>query len=295
MLLLYDADYRAIDAAAFDRHLWSARERLLTAVGLPFPGLLIAPSEEVASGEYIIKIHGVDFAREFIGAAAADAGSGSKILASEDIAQNLAEALEAAIMRAAPDLLTFSETQAILRRLTTDCPELAADLAKAVPTIRVVEILRRLLSEGISIRNIQLISESMLSWGAKEKDPVLLTERVRADLSRQITNVVAPEGRLAAITVAPRLEDAIRSSLQQTPNGLTAVLDPEIKAKAVAAFRTLYENIPQAEPSAVICAMDVRPHLAKILSQLPRRCRVLSHGELAPGVKLSVAGAWDIA
>jgi type III secretion protein V len=295
-LLLSAGDYRALDSSAFDRCLWSARERLLSSVGLPFPGLLIGPSDEVDAGSYLIRIQGVDFDRgDLAGAASAGSDPMGAASDSEDVAQRLVDALEVAITRSAPDLLTFSETQSILRRLATDCPELAADLGKAVTTIRVVEVLRRLLQESVSIRNIQLIAESLLSWGSKEKDPILLTERVRCDLARQITNALAPEGRLSAITVAPRLEDAVRSSLQQTPNGVTAVIDPEVKSRVLATFGAIYNNVPDTEPCAVICAMDVRPHLAKMISLLPRRCSVLSHGELAPGVKLNVLGAWDVA
>ena len=295
-LFLSTTDYRALDSVAFDRCLWSARDRLLSSVGLPFPGLLITPSDEVGAGEYLIKIQGLDAARgQIVGGERGGANTArSQAGTPEDMAQSLVDALEMAISKAAPDLLTFAETQALLRRLTADCPELSADLTKAVPTIRVVEILRRLLQEGVSIRNMQLIAESLLSWGAKEKDPVLLTERLRCDLSRQITNSLAPDGQLSAITVAPRIEDTVRSALQQTPNGVVAVIDPDVKSRVLKAFSAIYDNVPEAESCAVVCAMDVRPHLAKMLSSLSRRCPVLSHGELAPGVKLSVRGVWDI-
>lgn len=296
-LVLSSGDYQSLDAGVFDRSLWTARERISESLGLPFPGLLMQPSDDVAPGEYVIKIQGVDFERGYL----SSFGDGEESYArsrggldSESVAQRLVDALEVAISKSAPDLLTFAEVQSMMRNLTTDCPELAGDLVKVVPTVRMAEILRRLLSERVSIRNIQLIAESLLSWGAREKDPVLLTERLRCDLARQISNAEAPDGVLSVITVAPRLEDTVRASLQQTPGGATVVMDPETKDSVIAMYESILGDIPETDPVVVICPMDVRPHLAKIISQLPRRCSVLSHGELSADVELSVVGMWDV-
>ncbi|MRU32277.1 EscV/YscV/HrcV family type III secretion system export apparatus protein, partial [Xylella fastidiosa subsp. multiplex] len=66
-------------------------------------------------------------------------------------------------------------------------PDLVKEALRVMPVQKIAEILQRLVSEDISVRNLRAVLEALIEWGQKEKDSVLLTEYVRVSLKRHIS------------------------------------------------------------------------------------------------------------
>ena len=107
---------------------------------------------------------------------------------------------------------------------------------KLISPVLLTDILRRLVEEGISLRNLRDILGALADWAPHERDPVALTEHVRGALRRAITHQHAGDGGvLAAYLLDPMIEDAIRDAIQKTPTGSYLALEPQLSRDIVAA------------------------------------------------------------
>ncbi|MEL6477473.1 MAG: type III secretion system export apparatus subunit SctV, partial [Pseudomonadota bacterium] len=88
----------------------------------------------------------------------------------------------------AGQFLGIQETRALLSGMEGVYGELVKEVQKHVPLPKLADVLRRLVEEQVSIRNLRIVLEALVEWGQKEKDPVLLAEYVRGALGRQICN-----------------------------------------------------------------------------------------------------------
>ncbi len=87
----------------------------------------------------------------------------------------------------AEDFVGIQETRYLLDQMDARFGELVKEAQRILPLQKVTEILQRLVSEDISIRNLRDILEALVEWGQKEKDPVLLVEYVRGSLKRYLS------------------------------------------------------------------------------------------------------------
>lgn len=124
-------------------------------------------------------------------------------------------------------MIGLQEVHRLLRLVQADAPELGVEVSRAVPAQRIADVLRRLLQEGIFIRNLHAICESLASWGTKESDAIALTELVRIDLGRYITSRHASATRsLEAILFESSLIERVQSSIERSARGNLLLLSP---------------------------------------------------------------------
>src|SRR5882672_4197058 len=126
----------------------------------------------------------------------------------------LAEVVRQALRRNAALFVGIQDATHLLTRASNDMPDVIKEVLRALPVARVAEVLRRLVSESVSIRNLRDILETLSEAGQREKDVHALTEFARIALKRQVSHAVAPQGRLRAVLLEPALEDRLRQAVR---------------------------------------------------------------------------------
>ena len=132
-----------------------------------------------------------------------------------------------AIKRHTSLFLGTQDTTNLLTRASADVPDIVKEVLRALPLQRVADVLRRLVSEQVSIRNLRDILEALAEASQREKDVHALTEFTRVALRRQISHSVAPQGKLPVVMLQPPLEEMLRQAVRVSGGVAQLALDPE--------------------------------------------------------------------
>lgn len=161
---------------------------------------------------------------------------------------------------------------------------------------KIGEILQRLVSEDISVRDLRTILEALVEWGQKEKDVVLLTEYVRGALKRHISHKhCAGHNMLPAYLLAPKVEETLRAAIRQTSAGSYLALDPAVGKQLVEAIKKTVGKInPTGQRPVMLASMDIRRYLRKMIEQDLYDLQVVSYQELVTDVNVQPLGRVDL-
>jgi type III secretion protein V len=254
----------------------SLRASLFASLGVCFPQIEVLRDEALAPDEVEIAVNGVVAARETL----APGGDGPPA----------AGLLERVLADHAPEYVGVQECRDMLDALEATHPALVAEvLPRQLSLAQVAEVLRRLVAERVSIRDLRGIFEALATAAQRERDAVALAEAVRAGLRRQITAQVA-SGRpsLPVFVLAPAVEEAFRDGLRYASAGGPVSLDPRIAEALVAQLRDL-EAAPR-EPGAVrpplVVPQDIRRHVRAVLECALPDVAVVAFEELVPTLAL---------
>jgi type III secretion protein V len=199
-----------------------------------------------------------------------------------------------ALTRNASQFLGIQEINQILGRASQQYPDLVKESVRVLPPQRIADVLKRLVEESISIRNLRDILESLAEWGSREKDIVMLTEYVRLGLKRYLSDKYAgSERRMSSILLDPEVEDHFRRSLQVSNSGTILAIDPETAQRFLASLRTAlaeWGNEKHASQLTVLTAMDIRRYVRKLVENDFPLLPVLSYGELETDIQVSPVG-----
>ncbi|MFC0402806.1 type III secretion system export apparatus subunit SctV [Paraburkholderia rhizosphaerae] len=309
-----------LSPAALDNAFEAQRARLQEEVGLPFPGITLWASDELPADTYEILLQDVPSARVQVPAgkvmlpqATNDAelaarcevgGAAGGLPHSHWIGERQAPAgatvwrIEQVIANETVGLLRsrahlfvgIQETQWVLDQLGADYPGLVAEVQKALPLQRIADVLRRLLEEQLSIRNARSIMESLVVWGPKEKDMLMLTEYVRGDLSRYIAYRAASGARtLDAVLFGNDVEQHIRQSIKQTPTGNFLALPPDHIRQLCESIQSYLGEGPR-EGVALVTSMDIRRYVRRMIEARIGWLPVYSYQELTEHLELRPLG-----
>ena len=196
-----------------------------------------------------------------------------------------------AILRAnASDLLGHDETREILDKVSTRSPKLIEDLVPdKLPVVAVMQVLKNILFESTSIRDIHTILDTLLTESGKTQNPDELTELVRPRLGRlMIQNIVSLGDVLNVITLDPSLEEILIRSLGQNVGG-GMVIEPNLAdgiIRSVGKQRDEAENI--GHDAVIVVAPPIRPWLSRMLKQRFSDITVLSYTEIPEDQKIKV-------
>lgn len=202
---------------------------------------------------------------------------------------SLVPAVRDALRREAAQFLGVQDTTHLLTRAAADLPDVIKEVLRSLPTARVADVLRRLVAESISIRNLRDILEALADAAQREKDVATLAEFARIALRRETSYRVAPEGRLSAVLLEPALEELIRKSLHSAGGETRLAIDPARGREIVAAFvRVLAEARADSAVVCIVTSIDVRAHLRRLIERDCFDTPVLSYHELMPTLTLDV-------
>jgi type III secretion protein V len=220
--------------------------------------------------------------------ALAEAGIGH-LAAAEILATTIGESLA----RYASSFVGIQETRSLLARMEKDYADLVREVQRVVTLQKIADVLRRLLDEGVSIRNLRTVLESLVEWGPREQDVVLLAEYVRSGLKRQICYRCANSERvLAAYIVERDAEDVIRAAVRQTTVGSYLALSDGTAEGIVDGIRAQLAAItdPAAKP-VILTALDIRRFVRGMLIKNDIALPVLSYQDLAPEFTVQPIGS----
>jgi type III secretion protein V len=192
------------------------------------------------------------------------------------------------LRRHAAEFIGIQETRAMLQEIEGKFPELAKEIQRVMPIHKVAEILQRLVSEEISIRNVRTVAEALIEWGQKEKDPVLLAEYVRMALKRYVSHKFSVgQNMLPAYLLAPGVEDEVRAAIRQTSGGSYLALDPPASKRIVAAIKAAVGDVAKAAQKPVLLtSMDIRRYMRKMIEADLADLPVLSFQELTQDINI---------
>jgi type III secretion protein V len=170
--------------------------------------------------------------------------------------------------------------------------ELVREGTKAVNTTKTVDVIRRLLAEGISIRDLRQVLETLIEFGEIEKDTSMLAERVRNSLKRQISySFTHGTGILPVYMFAPETEKLLQNNLRQTPAGVFFALPPDVTQNFANILRNLEEEHQNDEVRPVILTgMDLRRHVRRHIESAFSGLPVLAVQELTSNISLNPVG-----
>ncbi|MBR5127744.1 MAG: flagellar biosynthesis protein FlhA [Roseburia sp.] len=191
------------------------------------------------------------------------------------------------------ELLTRQDVQNLVNNLKETNPVLVEELIpKLLGLGEVQKVLQNLLSEGISIRDLLSIFETLADHASATRDTDVLTEYTRQSLKRAISSKFFPANETTSvITLDPRIEQEIMASVKQTEQGAYLTLDPE-KTRAI--MNSLEVEVSKLEKmgrnAIVITSPIVRMYFKKLTEEYFRDLIVVSYNEVESNVELQSVG-----
>jgi type III secretion protein V len=194
------------------------------------------------------------------------------------------------------ELFGLEEMQSLLDALEKTHPALVREVVpKLISPVLLTDVLRRLVEEGISLRNLRDILGALAEWAPRERDPVTLTEYVRGALRRAITyRHTGAAGVLTAYVLDPLIEDTVREAVQKTATGSFLALDPESSRDIIAAVsRAVGPSGPNG--AVLLTGAEIRRYVRRLIEVDHPDLPVLSYQELVPDAQISAISRISLA
>lgn len=306
-----------------EHELSSIRQALLLDLGVPFPGIDMRFSPTLGENQYIIRVHEASVAvgeifehhlcvknqEELLKTLELETVKGqafnhrdniywvdeehAKTLEENNVSvltpqQYLAYHIAHVMRKHVKEFLGLQEVSAILDQTQKVYDELVAEATKSLPMYKITQVLQRLVAEGVSIRNMRAILSSLIEWSQNEKDPLLLCEYVRIDLSRTICGMHTDGGNVLPVYMLHQdIERIIRDGIRQSAQGSYLDIEPTDSTNIISAIMEAVGPQLQSPKSPVlITSLDVRRYVKKMLETELFEVSVLSFQEIDAGVNV---------
>lgn len=195
------------------------------------------------------------------------------------------------IKQHAHEMIGRQEVQNLLDNLAKTYPKLVEEIVPTVISLgTIMRVLQNLLSEGVSIRDLRSILETMADWAPSTQDPEILTEYVRHALSRTISSDLASHGTIPLITLAKSVEDAVLNSIQHKESGSYLAIDPQVAQKILDSVGQAIPLFQGGQKPVLLAAPQIRPHVRKLTERYYPGLVVISHNEIVPTFKVQSLG-----
>jgi type III secretion protein V len=193
----------------------------------------------------------------------------------------------------AKEFLGIQEVQLMVAAVKQYYPTLVDEtVPKPVSLQTLTEILRRLVEEEVSVRDLKTILQSLCEWGRVEHEVLPLTEHVRVGLKRKICYQIS-KGRpvLFVYRLDPEFEEMFRNSIRQSASGAYLSMDPELSQQVMAAARAKVGDLPPgAQRPVIVTDGEIRRFVKRLLDYAIPEVTVLSYDQLAPQINLQPLG-----
>lgn len=320
-----------LKSSVLNEELLKIRRALYYDLGVPFPGIHLRYSNSLETGGYAILLHEVPVSQGALRPGSLfvrERENNLKTLGIEyqtdtaflpnlptvwvpeakrellskaglgfmDQGQVLTYHLAYVLKKYAEDFIGIQETRYLLASMESRFPDLVKEVQRVLPLQKITEILQRLVSEDVSIRNLRTILESLIDWGQKEKDTVLLAEYVRSSLRRYISyKYSSGQNMLPAYMFAPAVEDTVRNAVRQTSGGSYLALDTNVSRKLVQNVKkTVGDMSASAQKPVLLTSMDIRRYIRKLIELEMYDLPVLSYQELTQDINIQPLGRIEL-
>ena len=205
------------------------------------------------------------------------------------IATHLTEVIRSHIA----ELLTRQDVQNLVNNLKETNPVLVDELIpKLLGLGEVQKVLQNLLREGISIRDLLSIFETLADHASATRDTDVLTEYTRQSLKRAISNKFFPANETTSvITLDPKVEQDIMASVKQTEQGAYLALDPEKSRAIINSLETEVNKLEKMGRNAIVITSPiVRMYFKKLTEDYFKDLIVVSYNEVESNIELQSVG-----
>ena len=191
------------------------------------------------------------------------------------------------------ELLTRQDVQNLINNLKETNPSLVEELVPKLLGIgEIQKVLQNLLKEGISIRDLLTITETLADYAPTTRDTDILTEYVRQSLKRAISTKYFPSGETTSVvTLDPKIEQEIMGSVKQTESGAFLNLDP---ARSKAIMESVKKEMQKLENLGknpiIITSPIVRMYFRRLTEDYFKDLVVVSYNEVESNVELQSVG-----
>ncbi|MCI9143035.1 MAG: flagellar biosynthesis protein FlhA [Lachnospiraceae bacterium] len=191
------------------------------------------------------------------------------------------------------ELLTRQDVQNLINNIKETNPSLVEELVpKLLGLGEVQKVLQNLLREGISIRDLLTIMETLADYAPATRDTDILTEYVRQSLKRAIsTKYFPPHETTNVVTLDPKVEQEIMGSVKQTENGAFLNLDPNRSRAIIDSVGKEVQKLENlGKNPIVITSPIVRMYFKRLTEDYFRDLVVVSYNEVETNVELQSVG-----
>ena len=191
------------------------------------------------------------------------------------------------------ELLTRQDAQNLINNIKDNNTTLIEELVpKLMGVGEIQKVLQNLLEEGISIRDLVTIFETLADHAAVTRDPDILTEYVRQALKRAISSKYFLTGEVTnVVTVDPAIEQEIMNSVKNTEQGSYLSLDPERSKKIIEALGNELKKLEDmGKNPIVITSPIVRMYFRNLAKDYYKDIIVISYNEVESNVELQSVG-----
>ncbi|MFT6406239.1 MAG: flagellar biosynthesis protein FlhA, partial [Marinomonas primoryensis] len=215
-----------------------------------------------------------------------------------DVSTVVATHINQIMHKHAYELIGHDEVQQLLSLLKQYNPKLAEELVpNTVPLSVLLKVLQNLLIEGVPLRDMRTISESIMGVQPKTQDPMILTAAVRTSLSRLIIQTLADGvDEIPVLTLEPQLEKMLMQTVQQSQqsgikNEEALILEPQMAEQLQASLRQSAEQQEaMGNTPILIVSAPIRPMLARFMRYGMVNMSVLSYQEVPDHKRITVVG-----
>ena len=191
------------------------------------------------------------------------------------------------------ELLSRQDVQNLVNNIKETNPTLVDELVPKLLGIgEIQKVLQNLLREGISIRDLLTVFETMADHAATTRDTDVLTEYARQSLKRAISSKYFPANEVTSvITLDPKVEQDIMGSVKQTEQGAYLTLDPEKTKAIMASLETEIQKLENLGKNAIIITSPiVRMYFKKLTEDYFKDLIVVSYNEVDSNIELQSVG-----
>jgi flagellar biosynthesis protein FlhA len=190
------------------------------------------------------------------------------------------------------ELLGRQEVKNLLDSVKENYSAVVEELVPDLLTVgEVQKVLQNLLREGVPIRDMVTILESLADHAPKTKDIETLTEYVRYSLSRYIYKPYVINGVISVIMLEPQLEQIIHENLQTSIQGTMPVLSPQITQRVFDQIKRFSEEMAyKGLPPVALCSPTIRQPFKRLVEIAFPGLAVLSINEIPPHIEIQSVG-----
>lgn len=191
------------------------------------------------------------------------------------------------------ELLTRQDVQNLVNNLKETNPSLVDELIpKLLGLGEVQKVLQNLLKEGVSIRDLLTIFETLADYATTTRDPDILTEYVRQSLKRAISGKFFPANETTSVvTLDPKVEQEIMAGVKQTEQGAYLNLDPERTRKIMESLENEMKKLENLGKNPIIITSPiVRIYFKRLTEDYFKDLIVISYNEIESNIELQSVG-----
>lgn len=214
-----------------------------------------------------------------------------------DTATVMATHLNSVIKENADELMTYDVAQELINKIEENSPKLIEDfIPEKLPLGTVVRVLQNLLKEGVPLRDMRTILETLAEECVKTQEANELSALVRPKLGRLILqDLIELEETLSVMTLEPSLEQLLSELVVRAESMDDIALEPNLAEGLFNSIRENMELMEQEEaPPVLVVSPILRPWLARLLRRSSKDLTVLSYTELPDDQSIRVASSVEV-